>query len=82
MRNYFSVFPNPFADEIVIDNYSENEIQIELYSADGRRLQQTESSRNKKVKLTTNSISAGFYHLKITEKESGRSAYFKLIRGK
>lgn len=78
----FVLYPNPFKDEIVLDNFEEKEMQLELFSSDGRSLIKLDYTKNKTIKLFTAAISAGFYQLKITDKQSGAITYSKLIKQK
>ncbi len=63
------IFPNPFSDDIYIENQELGDVQVELLDSNGRLILQKNSKANP-IKLDTNNLKPGIYIVKIHSSET------------
>lgn len=63
------IFPNPFSDDIYIENQELGDVQVELLDSNGRLILQKTSKTNP-IKLETNNLKPGIYIVKIRSSET------------
>ena len=75
MNNSIKIYPNPFQNNITVDNFSnENIIQIKIYNNLGKVVQKSTENI-----FATNKLASGVYFIKL-EFDSGKSIFRKMIR--
>lgn len=75
MNNSIKIYPNPFQNNITVDNFSnENIIQIKIYNNLGKVVQKSTENI-----FATNKLASGVYFIKL-EFNSGKSIFRKMIR--
>ncbi|MEI7594269.1 MAG: M14 family zinc carboxypeptidase [Bacteroidota bacterium] len=65
------VYPNPFTDEIIINQYSINLEKIVVYSVEGKELYRNNNTKELN-KINTKNWEAGIYFLKLISKSDSR----------
>jgi len=74
-QNVFSIYPNPFAERLVLKNNSSQAILYRIYDARGQLMMVGICSANKRLK--TSALNSGMYILEI--RTNGRTFHQKII---
>ena len=62
------IFPNPFSNHINIENIGNEEVQIEIYSSDNKKVLSINRIQIETLTIPTNNLAKGIYFLKLTIK--------------
>ena len=73
-----SAFPNPFSEELSIQNESDSPLDLRLASMDGRALQQFTVDARSTQWLSTTALAPGMYILQVLGQETPRA--YKVLR--
>ncbi len=73
-----SVFPNPFGDQLSVENRSGGLLQLRLNAMDGRPAQQFSVGPHASQWLNTSSLAPGMYVLQVVGREA--NAVYKILR--
>ena len=76
------VYPNPFQEELVIDNLPNTQAGLVIYSMDGKQTLSLSSNMLEKLNIDVRSLPAGNYLLRITLANSHQPLDFKLQKTK
>jgi len=76
----FSVFPNPFVDELVIQLANEEALSIELYSMDGKEQQIEFAANGDLISLDTKHLQQGLYILVIRSLKTNDTYYHHVTK--
>jgi hypothetical protein len=76
--NRVLIFPNPFPNQIIIENKSDNQIEIIMYDQNGKVIER-QSIKEANSNINTSKLSNGLYFVKVTNKQ-GHFKIYKLIK--
>ena len=65
--NNQTLYPNPANEEIFIDVLNDSELNIELFSVLGQRIETKNEIQKNKIKIDLSDVSKGFYIVRISE---------------
>lgn len=74
----FTLFPNPFQEELNISSKEQNIIQIQLYDLTGKLIQEEKVNNQNSFTLKTNGLPTGTYLVNISS-DKGKETY-KVIK--
>jgi murein DD-endopeptidase MepM/ murein hydrolase activator NlpD len=79
-NQHLEVFPNPFSDYFIInlENINKEELEIEIYGIDNKKIMHVNSLQNGKITIPTNNFPKGIYFLKVKTKDG--SIVKKLVK--
>ena len=70
-ENNISLFPNPASDDLTVENGSELDLVIELYSINGQMFKNASVASNKQQLIRLDGINSGFYLIQVKAADSG-----------
>ena len=77
--NQFFVSPNPFDNEIQIQNLNNAEVLISIFSITGARINAIQSA-NQRILLDTNDLNSGCYFIQILDLQENQIYISKLVK--
>ena len=77
-EDVFSAFPNPFSEELSIQNQSDSSLGLRLTAMDGRALRQFTVDAHSTYWLNTTSLTSGMYVLQVLGQENPQA--YKVLR--
>ena len=73
------IYPNPFSEEIILENPTCNNLSIEVYNSVGKRILKLDSRNERQIRIDATELIGGIYIVRITE-GNGRSIMEKLVK--
>lgn len=75
----FNVYPNPFENELIIENNNSQNVDYQIFNLQNQFIQSGKIENYQSVKIKTDNLSAGIYILKFRT-EKGEYSFRKIVR--